>query len=104
MTREDKDEMREILHDYIAGVLAKSDAKFDIIDVKLDSIKEQTINIAGRVTKLESHPLDCELSTKVRVLEDKTLAFTSIRNWIVGTIVLTSVIFSIAVGIIEIIK
>jgi len=96
MTVEDKSEIKELLHDYISGVMARQDSKFEIIQFKLDYIKEQTTRTNGRVTKiedtisdLEKHPASCILASKVRIIEDALLSQTSIKRWIAASIALT---------------
>lgn len=55
MNKQDRDEIKEILHDYISGVIAKQEAKEDIISFKLDRIEIQTTKTNGRVTCLEEN-------------------------------------------------
>ena len=99
MTREDKEELKELLHDYIKGVIAREDAKFDIIDFKLDSIKEQTTRTNGRVTRLEekesNHILNCPIAPKVRVLEDQQLSTRSVKVWLFTAVSITGVVVTI---------
>ena len=66
MSRDDKEEIKEILHNYVAGVIARQDTKFDIIDAKLDLIKEQTTKHNGRMLKIEERQNKHEMLTKDR--------------------------------------
>lgn len=106
MSREDKEEIKEILHDYVTGVIARQDAKFDIINIKLDLIKEQTTKHNSRMVKVEAKVQDLEIhnktresrcpnTAKIRVLEDNKLTTESIKKWITQSIVTTSIIISV---------
>lgn len=112
MSREDKEEIKEILHDYVTGVIARQDAKFDIIDMKLDLIKEQTTKHNSRMTKVEAKVYDLEIldkthesrcpnTAKIRVLEDNSLTTKSIKKWITQSIVTTSIIISVVFTILN---
>ncbi len=107
MTHEDKQELKEILHNYIEGVIAQQDAKFDIIDYKLDAIKEQTTKTNGRVTKLEesnmSHIINCPVAPKVRALEDNQLTNKAIKKWVAASIGITGIVVSIGFALFKII-
>jgi hypothetical protein len=95
MTKQDKEEMKEILHDYMAGIIAKNDAKFEIIDMKLDNIVAQTTRTNGRVTKLEEHPQTCAMKDKVRMIEDKLLEQKSVNSWLIKSVGVSTGIIAI---------
>jgi hypothetical protein len=105
MTKADKEEIKEILHDYVSGVMARVDSKFEIIDIKLDEIKEQTTKHNGRMSILEfkeaRHTIDCPNVDKIRALEDHTLTTKSIKNWIVGSVSIVGILMSILFIIIK---
>ena len=50
MTANDKAELKEMINDVVSG-------RFDLIEYKLQEIKEQTTKTNGRVNKLESEGL-----------------------------------------------
>lgn len=107
MSREDKEEIKEILRDYVAGIIARQDAKFDIIDNKLDLIKEQTTKHNGRMSKIEDRQNKHEMLTnlitedRIRVIEDRLLTTDSIKKWIAQSVVTTSIILSIVFSIVN---
>lgn len=107
MTREDKEEIKEILHDYVSGVIARQDAKYDIINTKLDLIKEQTTKHNGRMSKIEDRQNKHEVLTslitedRVRVIEDRLLTTDSIKKWIAQSVATTSIIISIVFSILN---
>ena len=89
LEKEDKDEIREMLQDCMTGWHARTEAKFDVIDVKLDNIIQQTTKTNGRVTKLEddNHNFKnhientSDLTSKVRVIEDKLLTQQTVKKF-----------------------
>lgn len=107
MTKEDKDEIREIMESYIATVTAQNDSKFDMINLKLDLIKEQTTKTNGRVNKLEekeqNHITNCPNINKIRTLEDNQLTVKAIRKWVLVAMGVTATVISMVGGIIAII-
>ena len=108
MTVKDKSEMKEILHDYVAGVIAQQDAKYTIIDSKLNDIKLQTSDIVKRVSELEvkevNHVVNCSIAPKVRVLEDNQLSIKSVKRWVIGTVGVTGTVMSIIWIVIKLIS
>lgn len=109
MIKEDKEELREI----IKGFIAIQDSKFDIIEIKLQQIYDQTKKTNGRVNKLEDqteelrnknkeHILLCPNSLKIRTLEDKNLEDQSIKKFIVKSISIAVASISIIITILKI--
>ena len=107
MSRDDKEEIKEILRDYVAGIIARQDAKFDIIDNKLDLIKEQTTKHNGRMSKIEDRQNKHEMLTslitedRIRVIEDRLLTTDGIKKWIAQSVATTSIIISIVFSILN---
>ena len=108
MTKEDKDEIKEILHDYVKGIVAQQDAKFDIIDFKLDAIKEQTTKTNGRVTKLEDkeslHIKDCPIRPKVEALEKESNVRFGIKHFIITGIAIIATVIGAVYSTIKIVE
>jgi hypothetical protein len=101
MTKSDKQEMKEILHDYMVGVLATQQANHDIMKFQLDSIQQnvsdikvQTTKTNGRVNELEkeniSHKANCPYAEKIRTLEDSQLSISAVKKWTIKTIAITA--------------
>jgi hypothetical protein len=99
MTKADKDEIKGILHDYVSGVMARVDSKFEIIDLKLDRIEAQTTKHNGRMTVLEMkearHTIECPNVGKIRDLEDHVLTTKHLKKWVVGGVSIIGILMSI---------
>jgi hypothetical protein len=103
LTQNDKQEIREMLQDCMAGSHARTESKFEIIEVKLNHILEQTTKTNGRVTKLEEDNHDFknhvknthDYDNKIRVLEDHQLSTKVIKKWVVGSVAVTGTVMSI---------
>lgn len=108
MTKEDKDGIKEILHDYIKGIVAQQDAKFDIIDFKLDAIKEQTTKTNGRVTKLEEkevlHIKECPMRPKVEALEKESNVRFGIKHFVITGIAIIATVIGAVYSTIKIVE
>ena len=81
MTKQDKDEIREMLGDVLAAHNEKIDGKFNLINEKLERIEAQTTKTNGRVNKLEDkteqlkindieHIINCPLVSRVKTIEE----------------------------------
>lgn len=120
MTIEDKNEIKELLHEYIQGVVAKQIANYDIINLKLDIIKDQNNNFDKRINKLELLVIDLEkdsitkavscnssktiedLEDKVRVIQDTLLTQSGIKKWVIASIGLTATVIGIIITILKV--
>ena len=99
MTAQEKKEMKELFQDMLEVVNTKHNAEYEMINYKLDQITAQVLKTNGRVTKLEEkelvHISTCPLNDKVRVLEDNQLTNKSVKNWVVGSITITSIVVTV---------
>lgn len=77
MTPKEIDEIKELLHIYSTANNAKLEAKFDVIDYKLDSINDHLKIQNGRVSKSEQ--AIAEFITKFAVLESEDKDYLSNR-------------------------
>ena len=79
MTRQDREEIRQLLLDVISSHTAEVDGKFNVIHEKLERIEAQTTKTNGRVNKLEEkteilkindieHITHCPNSEKIQLL------------------------------------
>lgn len=73
MNKQDRDEVRQMLQDILAGHQARQESQNDIINLKLTTIQEDVAEIKGRVLKLETEPhsiANCAQTGKVDELTD----------------------------------
>jgi len=101
MTQEDKLEIKEIIKDVHSGVNARIEAKYDVIDIKLDNLNahltrqnskifkhEKTINEAleeraRNRQEQKDYFKDFEENTKkIRTLEDQNLSNASVKKFL----------------------
>lgn len=108
MDSNEKQEIKELIRDLIAGYTAQTESKFSIIDFKLDAIKEQTANTTNKVNinetkivELEKHPLNCPLQSKIRTIEDTLLEHKSIKNYIAKSVGITAAVLTIITAIMK---
>jgi len=94
----------------LKNIEEKTTNQFNIIDYKLDAIEKQTTQTNGRLVtaeeklrKLEKseneHLLMCPQAERVRKLEDQALSNKVIKGFIVKTVIITSAVMSIILGI-----
>lgn len=103
MTVEERKEIKELLDNHLVSLMAQHNVKYQIIDFKLDAIKEQTTKTNGRVSKLEEreqiHVMNCPMISRVRNLEDNQLTEKAIKKWVIRTISLMAIGITIILGI-----
>lgn len=103
LTKGEKEEIREMLQGCMSGVHARTEAKFEIIEIKLNHILEQTTKTNGRVGVLEKDNQDFKhhvsstnnYDNKIRALEDNQLSQRSIKKWIAASIAITGTVMGI---------
>jgi len=92
MTREDRNEVREILTDILSGHVEKIDGQYRVIQAQLSSIEIQTTKTNGRVTELESqviqvekdlltHPINCNLTNEVREIKKDLEEYRMLKKY-----------------------
>ena len=89
LTQQDKKEIKEMLQDCMSGNHARTESKFDVINLKLDNLIIQTTKTNGRVGVLEdkAHDFDYHVKNtedynqKIRKLEDTTLSQQSVKKF-----------------------
>lgn len=115
MTKDDRDEMRQLMKDVLYAHTAAIDGQFKVIASDLAHIKEQTTKTNGRVTKLEdyrqsallteaNHFQNCPVAGQVELLKIESTSRKSLRNFLVyaGSFVVGSA--AVIVAVIEILK
>lgn len=121
MEKADKEEIKELISQALGGLHARTESKFDIIDLKLESILTQTTKHNHRMSKIEAekllqdakivvlekqellHDSNCPQKDRVRKLEDEQLSRRSIRSWVIASSILASTITGIILGIMKLI-
>lgn len=120
MNSEERKEIKEIISDIMTGVNARIEAKYDIIDIKLDAISTHLANINGKVQKHEKTINDAlkervgnrqkqdsyfkeidENNKKIRILEDSNLSQRSVKKFIGVMFVSGIALGAFVVGLIE---
>jgi hypothetical protein len=91
MQKEDREEVRQILTDVLAGYAAKQEGqyenlslKIDNLDYKVEQIQIQTTKTNGRVTALETkpHPIaNCPQATIIDQLYDDVATIKTERKF-----------------------
>jgi hypothetical protein len=100
MTKEDKEELKEMIHNIFDG-------RFTLIEYKLDAIQEQTTKTNGRVTLLEKQELlhipNCPQGARITEIEDTQKKNLAIKKWLIVTVGLASTLAGLAWVILQII-
>jgi hypothetical protein len=114
MTREDKSELREIMHDIIAGYHAKVDAQGEITNERLKNIDNHLNKLNSEVASHEVkineidrkealHVVNCPQTASIRKLEDNQLTTKAVRRWVVASIGITATVVTIIFTIFKIV-
>lgn len=107
LTQNDKNEIKEIIQNSTSGVHARTEAKFDVIDLKLTHILEQTTKHNGRMTTIEEkvrllededliHFTKCPVAKDVQTLKDDKRVRVGIKEFVIATVMFISVSLGIA--------
>lgn len=90
MEKSDRDEVREMLTDILAGHMAKQDGQYanlnlrmDNQDYKIEQILEQALKTNGRVTSMETkpHPVaNCPQAALIKTMSDDVAAIKTERK------------------------
>lgn len=73
MNREDRDEVRELLQDVLAGHHARLESQNDVMNLRLTNIQEDVTETKDRVKRLETEPhsiVNCIQTGRVNELTD----------------------------------
>lgn len=103
MVKEDRDLVREMLHDVLASHNAKIENNYNIIDIKLDNINDHLKKLNGKVAKHEenfnemklknmNHYEDCPLKTEIEDMRDSFRFKKRLGNVIIKSITIISII------------
>jgi hypothetical protein len=110
MQIEERNEVREMLHEILSGYQALNESQYTVMDVKLDGINKRldvlngkTQKTVDRVETLEKaeivHYTACphapKINDRIRQIEDNQLTTKSIRNWVLSTVAITSTIIGV---------
>ena len=87
MEKEDRTEVKEMLHDILSGYQALNESAFAVISSHLETIKEQTIKTNSRVNKSEdrlnalevkeaSHIVTCPQAAKIDKIKESLLEYS----------------------------
>jgi predicted nuclease with TOPRIM domain len=113
MTKEDRDELRDMIGDILGIQAEKTEGKFNVINEKLDAITEQTTRTNGRVTKLENqvfqiqinelnHTKACPQNKRLEKLETESLSQSAVKKFLIGSLAIIVSLASIITFVYEI--
>ena len=92
MTPSDRTELREMLKEHVAGIIAIQEAKDIGFKYQIDNIENMVIEIKAQTTKTNG---------RVNELEKKTVAASSVRNFIIVASSVIAAFGAVLVGIME---
>ena len=112
MTKDDRSEIREMLTDIIGAHTAAVDGKFDVIQVQLHAIREQTTKTNGRVTVLEEkqrnletennlHFEHCPHTDAINSLKNENVSRKAIYKFILASITISSGLVALIMELIK---
>ena len=92
MTKEDREQIREMLTDILTGQMNVVNGKIDVMYVHITQIKEQTTKTNGRVNGLEDrmdesdklgamHVLNCPHTEEIKKLQSNELTRSAIMKF-----------------------
>lgn len=101
MNKADRQETQEMLQMIIAGYVARSESQYDVIEAKLDGIKEQTTMTNGGLKQakkdiielrleIAEHP--CKYDERIEEVYVSMSNMTSVRKFINRALVVVSTI------------
>ena len=103
MTAQDREAINEMMINAINGL----GGRFDLIEYKLNEIKEQTTKTNGRVTKLEEkellHVVNCPQNVRLEKIEDTQKGTTVINKWLVRVVAIAASLVGMTWALIQII-
>lgn len=110
MTKTDRAEVREMLHDILAGHQAKYESAINITNASLRDINTHLIKINGKVNEhdliiiknLPHTMTNCVQSETIREIKDNMISAMAVRKAIYKGIILTGTVVTIIYAIFEI--
>jgi len=114
MTKNDREEIREMFTDVLRTHSAELNGEFKVIKTELSQIKEQTTKTNGRVTSMEKevgliklreveHKTNCPNTLRIRTLEKSDVSRKSVLKFISVSIGITLGIIGTGIAIISLI-
>ena len=111
----DYKEFQELIHNVNEENKATIENKFNVIDIKLSHILEQTTKTNGRVTALEkdvnalkineiNHIINCPIKPKLEVIEKEVNKSTNVKSFLIKTVAVTGSIIASTVSILKIME
>jgi hypothetical protein len=111
MEKSDRDEVREMLTDILAGHMAKQDGQYanlnlrmDNQDYKIEQILEQALKTNGRVTNMETkpHPVaNCPQAAVIKGLAEDVTSMKAEKKFLVRTAAFVAAAIAAATSILK---
>jgi hypothetical protein len=110
MTAEDKREIREMIVDCMTGIHARTEAKFDIIDNKLDGINNHLEKLNGKVVHHEKQlndqllidarrPSTCPYRDDIETTKKDMEFKKKLNKWLISGLVVMNIVLGMAIMI-----